>query len=72
LKEFKVNVGLDQNGMVVFMNPVKPADGEVVRYTKMTARLYTEQDLRRELSECMQQDCHTYERVDRGRIRQKR
>jgi hypothetical protein len=68
LKEMQVYVGLNSDNKVLFMEPVKKETGKTVETKIMIARLLTQEDIDREVKECME-DSRVYKRVGR-RIRE--
>lgn len=71
MKELKVMVGISVDNKIVSIEPKNLIHEKAVDYCIMVARLMTKEEVDREASECMQQGCHTYERVN-GRIHQSR
>lgn len=71
LKEMKVYVSLSQDGKMLFAVPVNKAIGTVFETKIMTARLYTKEEIDRELKETMNDGIRAYKKVN-GRIRETR
>lgn len=70
MKELKVVVGFSNDNKVIYIEPVNQAAGKAVEAIIMTARLLTQDDIDREIKECMEEG-RTYKRIGR-RIREVR
>lgn len=71
MKELKVVIGLNNENQILYIEPVNKVTGKEVEVKRMVARLLTQDDIDREISETMQLGCRTYGRVNR-RIRERR
>jgi hypothetical protein len=72
MREFKAIIGLGTDNKVVSIEPIRKSESaKPVDFVKLNVRLFTDEEIDREVSECMQDGCHVYERVNH-RVHQKR
>jgi len=71
MREFKILAQEDIDGKILSMEPIKRATGRPGDIVILTCRVYTEEEIDRETSQCMQQGIHTYYK-EHGRVHQNR
>jgi hypothetical protein len=67
----KILVQENLEGKIIKMEPIKKATGRPGESKVLICKIYTQDELDREISQCMQQGVHTYHR-ENGRIKQDR
>ncbi|MDF2891227.1 MAG: hypothetical protein K0R80_1594 [Clostridia bacterium] len=71
LKEMKILVRENLEGKIMRMEPINKVTGRPGESKVLICRIYTQDEIDRETSQCMQLGVHTYHR-ENGRVRQDR
>lgn len=69
MREIKMLVQEDTDGKILTMMPVKPATGSPGDTVTLICRIYTQNEIDRETERLMQDNIHTYTKVQ-GRVHQ--